>query len=242
MNKIFFIIGSYLVILLMNPFISAGSDFGSLFNKVQETFSGNSGLSQSEIVDGLREALEIGTGNTVQALSKTDGYYNNPKLKIPLPQSMQKFESVLRATGFDSQLDEFELSMNRAAEKAAPEAKALFVGAIEEMTFSDADKILNGPDNAATEYFQNKTTDKLEALFKPIVQQSMDNVGVTQYYKSVAEQIKTIPFADKYAVDLDTYVTEKSVDGLFVRLAEEEAKIRNDPAARVTDLLQTVFQ
>jgi hypothetical protein len=242
MNKILFIIGSYLVIMLMNPFISAGTDFGSLFNKVQETISGNSGLSQSEIVDGLREALEIGTGNTVQALSKTDGYYNNPKLKIPLPQSMQKFESVLRASGFDSQLDEFELSMNRAAEKAAPEAKALFVGAIEEMTFSDADKILNGPDNAATEYFQTKTTDKLEALFKPIVQQSMDNVGVTQYYKSVAEQIKTIPFADKYAVDLDTYVTEKSVDGLFVRLAEEEAKIRNDPAARVTDLLQTVFQ
>jgi hypothetical protein len=242
MNKILFIIGSYLVIMLMNPLISTGTDFGSLFNKVQETISGNSGLSQSEIVDGLREALEIGTGNTVQALSKTDGYYNNPKLKIPLPQSMQKFESVLRASGFDSQLDEFELSMNRAAEKAAPEAKALFVGAIEEMTFSDADKILNGPDNAATEYFQTKTTDKLEALFKPIVQQSMDNVGVTQYYKSVAEQIKTIPFADKYAVDLDTYVTEKSVDGLFVRLAEEEAKIRNDPAARVTDLLQTVFQ
>ena len=242
MNKILLIIGSYLVVMLMNPFISTGTDFGSLFNKVQETISGNSGLSQSEIVDGLREALEIGTDNTVQALSQTDGYYNNPKLKIPLPQSMQKFESVLRATGFDSQLDEFELSMNRAAEKAAPEAKALFVGAIEEMTFSDADAILNGPDNAATEYFQTKTTGKLEALFKPIVQQSMDNVGVTQYYKSVTEQIKTIPFADKYAVDLDTYVTEKSVDGLFVRLAEEEAKIRNDPAARVTDLLQTVFK
>ncbi|MCP4340708.1 MAG: DUF4197 domain-containing protein [Desulfobulbaceae bacterium] len=242
MNKIFFIIGSYLAILLMNPFISTGADFGSLFNKVQETFSGSSGLSETEIVDGLREALEIGTGNTVQALSQTDGYYNDPKLKIPLPKSVQKFESVLRAAGFDSQLNEFELSMNRAAEKAAPEAKALFVGAIEEMTFSDADKILSGPDNAATEYFQNKTASKLEALFKPIVQQSMDNVGVTQYYKSVAEQIKIIPFADKYAVDLDTYVTEKSVDGLFVRLAEEEAKIRNDPAARVTDLLQTVFQ
>lgn len=242
MDKILFITGSYLVIMLVNPFVSTGTDFGSLFNKVQETISGNSGVSQSEIVDGLKEALEIGTGNTVQALSKTDGYYNNPKLRIPLPKSMQKFESILRASGFDSQLDEFELSMNRAAEKAAPEAKALFVGAIEEMTFSDADKILNGPDNAATEYFQTKTTDKLEALFKPIVQQSMDSVGVTQYYKSVAKQIKNIPFADKYAVDLDTYVTEKSVDGLFVRLAEEEAKIRNDPAARVTDLLQTVFQ
>ena len=242
MNKIFLITGSYIIILLMNPFVSVGTDFGSLFNKVQETISGTSGVSQSEIVNGLKEALEVGTGNTVQALSKTDGYYNDPKLKIPLPQSVQKFESILRTTGFDSQLNEFELSMNRAAEKAAPEAGALFVDAIKAMTFSDADKILNGPDNATTEYFQNKTTDKLEALFKPIVQKSMDNVGVTQYYNSVYKKVQTIPFAGDYVVDLDTYVTEKSIDGLFIRLAEEESKIRNDPAARVTDLLQKVFQ
>ena len=242
MNKVFLIIVSYLVIMLMTPFASTGTDFGSLFNKVQEAFSESSGLSQSEIVKGLKEALEVGTSKTVQALSKTNGYYNNPKVKIPLPEAVQKFESVLRATGFESQLEEFEVSMNRAAEKAAPKAKALFVGAIKEMSFSDADNILNGPDNAATEYFQNKTASKLEALFKPIVQQSMDKVGVTQYYKSVSGQIQTIPFANQYVVDLDTYVTEKSVDGLFVRLAEEEAKIRNDPAARVTDLLQKVFQ
>lgn len=242
MNKIYFITGSYLIILLINPLTSVGADFGSLFNKVQETFSGSSGVSQSEIVNGLKEALEIGTGNTVQALSKPDGYYKNPKLKIPLPESVKKVESILRATGFDSQLNEFERSMNRAAEKAAPEAGALFVDAIKAMTFSDADKILNGPDNAATEYFQNKTTDRLQALFKPVVQQSMDNVGVTQYYKSISKKVKTIPFADDYVVDLDSYVTEKSIDGLFVRLAEEESKIRNDPAARVTDLLQKVFQ
>ena len=242
MNKIILITTSYLVVLLMNPLVSVGTDFGSLFNKAQETISGNSGVSQSEIIDGLKEALEIGTSNTVQALSKTDGYFNDPKLKIPLPESVKKVESILRATGFDSQLNEFELSMNRAAEKAAPEAGALFAGAIKEMTFSDADKILNGPDNAATEYFQNKTTDKLQTLFKPVVQQSMENVGVTQYYKSISEKAQTIPFADDYVVDLDSYVTEKSIDGLFIRLAEEEAKIRNDPAARVTDLLQKVFQ
>jgi len=242
MNKIVIITASYLVFLFMHPFASISADFGSLFNKVQETLSGDSSLSQNEIVNGLKEALEVGTSKTVQALSKTDGYYKNPKLKIPLPESVQKFEPILRATGFESDLNEFELSMNRAAEKAAPKAKELFVGAIKEMTFSDADKILNGPDNAATKYFQDKTTDKLEALFKPVVQQSMDEVGVTQYYKNVSEQIQTIPFAKKYVVDLDTYVTEKSVDGLFVRLAEEEAKIRNDPAARVTDLLQKVFE
>ncbi len=242
MKKIFIITASYLGLVLMQPFVSISADFGSLFDKVQETLSGDSSLSQNEIVNGLKEALEVGTSKTVQALSKTDGYYKNPKLKIPLPESVQKFEPILQATGFESDLNEFELSMNRAAEKAAPKAKALFVGAIKEMTFADADKILNGPDNAATKYFQDKTAAKLETLFKPVVNQSMNKVGVTQYYKNVSEQIKTIPFAKKYAIDLDTYVTEKSIDGLFIRLAEEEAKIRNDPAARVTDLLQKVFE
>ena len=186
--------------------------------------------------------MAVGTENTVRALAKTDGYYNNPKLKIPLPESMQKFEKILRATGFGSQLDAFELSMNRAAEKAAPEAEALFVDAIKQMTISDAQGILNGGDNSATVYFQDKTTNKLQALLKPIVTKSMTTVGVTQSYKAVSDQVKTLPFAGTYVIDLDTYVTEKSVDGLFIRLAEEESKIRNDPAARVTDLLQKVFQ
>jgi Protein of unknown function (DUF4197) len=242
MNKVIIITGSYLFILLMNPFTSLGTDFGSLFKKVQESIGGSSGASQSEIVAGLKQALEIGTGNTVQALSKVNGYYNNPKLKIPLPESMQKIEKILRATGFNSQLDEFELSMNRAAEKAAPEAKALFVDAIKQMTFADAKQILDGPDNAATSYFQEKTTDKLQTLMKPIVQKSMEKVGVTQSYKSVSDKARTLPFAGNYLVDLDSYVTAKSIDGLFVRLAEEEAKIRNDPAARVTDLLKKVFR
>jgi hypothetical protein len=148
----------------------------------------------------------------------------------------------LRTTGFGSQLDAFERSMNRAAEKAAPEAKALFVDAIEEMTFADADKILNGADNEATVYFKNKTSDKLQALFKPVIGQSMESVGVTRYYQSLSEKIETLPFVSDYAVDLDAYVTEKSIDGLFIRLAEEEAKIRNDPAARVTELLKKVFR
>jgi hypothetical protein len=224
------------------PLSPAGADWGSVLKKVQESIGGSSGVSQSEIVDGLKEALQIGTRDTVQALSKPDGYYTNPKLKIPLPQSVQKFEKILRATGFGSKLDAFELSMNRAAEKAAPEAKALFVGAIKKMTFSDASQILNGADNEATLYFKSKTSDQLKTLFEPIIRQSMENVGVTRSYKSLSQKIETIPFAGSYAVDLDAYVTGKSVDGLFVRLAEEEAKIRNDPAARVTDLLKKVFR
>ncbi|WP_319409303.1 DUF4197 domain-containing protein [uncultured Desulfosarcina sp.] len=242
MNKKIAIAGGCLLTCLLIPFSSGYADFGSIFKKVQEVIGGSSGVSQNEIVDGLKEALQIGTGNTVQALSQLNGYYGNPQLKIPLPQSFQKFDKILRATGFESELDAFELSMNRAAEKAAPEAKALFVDAIKSMTFADADKILKGADNEATVYFKNKTSEKLQALFKPIIGQSMNSVGVTRYYQSLTEKIQTLPFVSDYAVDLDAYVTEKSIDGLFFRLAEEEAKIRNDPAARVTELLKKVFR
>ena len=242
MKKIVLITGGYILLSFVSPYPAPGVDYGSLLKQVQGNVGGGSSVSQGQVVNGLKEALEIGTANTVQALSKSGGYYNNPELKIPLPGSMQKFEKILRATGFGSQLDAFELSMNRAAEKAAPKAESLFVDAIKQMTISDAEGILTGGNNAATVYFQNKTTGKLQTLLKPIVQQSMASAGVTQSYKAVSEQIKTIPFASNYVVDLDTYVTEKSVDGLFVRLAEEEAKIRTDPAARVTDLLKKVFQ
>ena len=242
MNKRRFIAGGCLLIILLIPFSSGYADFGSIFKKVQEAISGSSGVSQNEIVDGLKEALEIGTGNTVQALSQLNGYYNNPQLKIPLPQSFQKFEKIIRTTGFGSELDAFELSMNRAAEKAAPEAKTLFVDAIKEMTIADADKILKGADNEATAYFKTKTSNQLQALFKPIIGQSMESVGVTRSYQSLSEKVQTIPFVSDYAIDLDDYVTEKSIDGLFIRLAEEESKIRNDPAARVTELLKKVFR
>jgi len=242
MRKIICLAASYLLVMLISPFTSDAADYGSLFKKVQENIGAGSSTPQNDVVRGLKEALEIGTGNTVAALSQVDGYYNNPKVKIPLPGSMEKFATILRATGFDSQLNEFELSMNRAAEKAAPQAKSLFVDAIKQMTFADANGILNGGDNAATVYFQDKTTDKLQALFQPIVRESMEKVGVTQSYKTVFQQIQTLPFAGNYVVDLDSYVTDKSIDGLFVRLAEEEARIRTDPAARVTDLLQKVFQ
>ena len=223
-------------------FSNAYADFGDFLKKMQETIGGGAGVSQNEIVDGLKEALQVGTGNTVQALSKIDGYYKNPALKIPLPPSVQKVENILRSVGFGSKVDEFELSMNRAAEKAAPEAKALFVDAIKQMTFTDARQILDGPHDAATVYFKNKTSARLQILFKPIIHNSMEGVGVTRYCAAVSQKIETLPFAGNAMVDLDSYVTEKSIDGLFIRLAEEEAKIRTDPAARVTDLLKKVFK
>jgi hypothetical protein len=207
-----------------------------------KTLGGEKGLTNDEIVKGLKEALEIGTSTAVKTVSKTDGYFKNPLIKIPLPENIQKVEKLLRATGFGNKVDEFELSMNRAAERAAPEAKNIFWDAIKQMTFTDAREILDGQDDAATRYFKDKTLDRLQEIFKPITRQAMSEVGTTSYYQSLDAKIKTIPFAaDQMSFDLDQYVTDKGLDGLFLMLAKEEKKIRQDPEAQVTDLLKKVF-
>lgn len=211
------------------------------FNKAMKTVGGEKSLTDDEIVKGLKEALEVGTSAAVQTVSKTDGYFNNPRIKIPLPENVKKVEKLLRATGLGGQVDQFELSMNRAAERAAPEAKNIFWDAIKQMTFTDARGILDGGDNSATLYFKDKTSDRLQKIFKPITHQAMSEVGATRYYQSLDSKIKTFPFADQMSFDLDQYVTDKALGGLFTMLAEEEKKIRQDPAARVTDLLKKVF-
>ncbi len=198
-------------------------------------------LSESKIIQGLKEALTIGTGNAVSNVSQIDGYLKNPNIHIPLPEDVQKVEKILRGVGYGPKVDAFELSMNRAAERAAPEAKSLFVDAIKEMTISDARKILEGRDNEATLYFEDKTRSPLYALFEPIVHKAMSEVGVTRSYQELDEKLSTIPFADSLSFDLDEYVTNKGLDGLFFMVAEEERKIRQDPVARVTDILKEVF-
>jgi hypothetical protein len=199
------------------------------------------GLTEGEIVDGLKQALEIGTEKAVKLVSKKNGYLKNPKIRIPLPENVQKAESVLRNLGFGRKVDEFEKSMNRAAERAAPKATNIFWDAIKKMNFSDAREILDGPDDAATRYFKDKTSGRLHEAFKPIVNRSMSEVGVTQAYQSVDRTIRSLPYAKSLSFDLDKYVTDNALDGLFLMLAEEEKKIREDPAARVTDLLKKVF-
>lgn len=215
--------------------------FQDFIKDTMKSMEGANGLTNDEIANGLKEALEIGTRNAVQTVSKTDGYFNNPLIKIPLPENVQKAEKLLRATGFGNQVDAFELSMNRAAERAAPEAQSIFWDAIKEMTFTDAREILDGPDNAATLYFKEKTSGRLQEIFKPITHQAMSEVGATRQYQSLDDKMKTIPLADSMRFDLDQYVTDKALGGLFLMLAEEEQKIRQDPTARVTDLLQKVF-
>ena len=230
----------FLIVIITTPPSFAHADLKDLFKSIEKTLGGGE-LSESKVMQGLKEALQIGTGNAVQNVSQLDGYYKNPKIRIPLPESVVKVEKVLRAVGYGPKVDDFELSMNRAAEKAAPEAKALFFDAIKQMTFSDARKILQGQDNEATLYFKDKTSNRLNEIFKPIVHRVMSEVGVTRTYQALDAKVRSIPFTDRLSFDLDNYVTNKALDGLFLMVAEEERKIREDPTARVTDLLKEVF-
>ncbi|MGB5994472.1 MAG: DUF4197 domain-containing protein [Candidatus Deferrimicrobiaceae bacterium] len=200
-----------------------------------------SGPDESQVAGGLKEALTIGTGNAVSLVSVTDGFFANQAIKILMPDKIQKVADVLGKVGYQKQVDEFVLSMNRAAEKAAPQAKSIFVESIKEMTIEDAKQILNGGDTAATDFFKGKTSGRLSEAFKPIISSSMNDVGATRKYKEMMGEYTALPFTSAESVDLDQYVTNKSLDGLFYMVGEEEKKIRTDPAARVTDLLKTVF-
>ena len=219
----------------------ATGGWADILQKTLSSVSSEDPLESADIVNGLKEALEIGTAQAVQLAGQENGYFNHPAIKIPLPESIANTERLVRAAGMGDQLDAFVLSMNRAAEKAAPEAQSIFWDAIKNMEFDDAKRILNGRDNEATLYFQDKTTDDLTAVFKPLVHQAMEEVGVTQQYHTLQTGAEAIPFLSEWLVDLDDYVTSKALEGLFFLVAEEETKIRQDPAARVTELLQKVF-
>lgn len=190
---------------------------------------------------GLKEALSIGTENAVKSLSKPDGYFGNEMVKILMPEKLRSVAEVLRQVGFQQQVDEFVLSMNRAAEKAAPKAASIFGDAIRQMTFEDARKILTGGDTSATDFFREKTHDRLYKEFEPVISSSMDKVGTTKAYKDMMGRYESLPFMGSKSLDLDHYVTDKALDGLFLMVGQEEKKIRTDPAARTTDLLRTVF-
>jgi hypothetical protein len=226
----------------MVVFVSSLSYAGLLDSIFKSSGSSSStGLDESTTISGLKEALAIGTENAVGNVSQVDGYFGNSIIKILMPEKIQNVADVLGKLGFQKEVDEFVLSMNRAAEKAGPEAASIFGDAIREMSIQDAVGILNGGDTAATDFFEEKTHDRLYEAFKPIISSSMDEVGTTKSYKNMIGRYETIPFMDKQSLDLDHYVTDKSLDGLFYMVGQEEKKIRTDPAARVTDLLQTVF-
>jgi hypothetical protein len=233
-------IGSIFILLIFS--LHAGhAGFQDFLEGAKKFFNQDEGLTDKEIVKGLKQALKIGTSNAVGIVSNMNGYYKNPEIRIPLPDDVQKVKKYFKMAGFGGLVDDFELSMNRAAEQAAPEAKSIFWDAVQQMTFVDARKILNGADNEATLYFESKTSAQLTEVFKPLVSQAMSQVGVTSTYKDLNNAARKIPFVDSFSFDLDQYVTDKALAGLFVMLAAEEKEIRENPAARVTDLLKKVF-
>lgn len=236
MKKI--LLAPILILVFMTSLSYAG-----FFDNVFKGLGGStqSGPDDNSIVSGLKEALAIGTENAVKNVSQTDGYFGNQLIKILMPEKIQKVADVLKKVGYQKEVDDFMLSMNRAAEKAAPQAASFFGDAIKEMTFEDARKILNGGDTSATEYFKAKTNEKIYNSFKPVVSSSMNEVGVTRSYKEMIGKYESIPFMKSESLDLDHHVTAKAIDGLFTMVGQEEKKIRTDPAARVTDLLKTVF-
>lgn len=203
--------------------------------------SGAGGLGDVRIGEGLKEALRIGTEHAVTLTGRPDGFFANEAIRILMPPQLRSLERGLRTVGFGAQVDELVLGMNRAAERAAPFARDIFLDALGQMTIDDARRILGGPDTAATQYFRDRTSTRLVTAFTPVVQRSMNEVGVSRQYQAVLAQAKTIPFLRLESYDLDRYVVDKGLDGLFHVLGDEERKIRQDPAARVTDVLRDVF-
>jgi hypothetical protein len=201
-----------------------------------------SSLSEQEMVAGLKQALEKGTQFAVDSLGRQGGFLDDARVRIPIPDSLSWVEKSLRAVHQDALADQFVTSMNRAAEQAVPEAAEVFGAAIQSMSLEDAKSILSGPEDAASEYFRTHTYDALSDKIRPIVSRTTESAGVTSSYKRMMSSAGGLGgFLSGDATDLDGYVTQKTLDGLFLMVAEEEKRIREDPMARSTELLKKVF-
>lgn len=198
-------------------------------------------LTNDEVIKGLKEALSVGTNNSSGMAAKADGYLKNPKLFIPWPAEAKDMRAKLIKMGMQKKVTEFETSLNRAAEEAAKKAAPIFLDAITGMSIGDGFAILNGSDSAATHYLREKTFSPLKAQFLPVVKEAINKVKVTSYWKPLATAYNKLPGVKKQNPDLNDYVCTKAANGLMLLIMEEEAKIRKDPMARVTDLLKKVF-
>ena len=198
-------------------------------------------ITNKEAVAGLKAALEKGSQAAVAVLGRTDGFLGNPAVRIPLPDSLTRAESLMRRVGMGRYADELVVSMNRAAEAAVPEARQLFLDSIRKMTLQDAKGILTGGETAGTEYFHRATRDQLHNRFLPIVRKATGFVGLAQRYNEYAVRVAAIGLVKKEQSNLDEYVTGKALDGLYLVLAEEEKKIRKDPLAAGTSIIRKVF-
>lgn len=198
-------------------------------------------LSTDEITRGLKEALTTGSNAVVSQLGRSDGFSGDPAIRIPLPNALVKARDFASKFGLEGSFDDLELRLNRAAEEATPKAKALFVGAIQSMSVEDAKGILQGPDNAATEYFRGKTGTQLQSQMRPIVDDALAKVGAVSSFNKLLSQYNNIPLAPKVDADLTGHVVEEGSDGIFFYLAQEEKAIRENPLKRTSEILQRVF-
>ncbi len=199
------------------------------------------GLSNSDMIAGLKDALRVGSERVVSQLGKRGGFNADPKIHIPLPKNLQSVKSALSAVGMGSMMDDLELRLNRAAEAAAPKARRIFGKAIKTMNFSDAKHILSGPDNAATQYFKRKMTGPLSNEMRPIVKNALNQAGAVQAYNNVMGKYQSLPFMPDVKANLTQYVVKQGLAGIFLYMAQEEAAIRKNPVKRTTSILKKVF-
>jgi hypothetical protein len=236
--------GKFLIAAFFGLFMSCASQaqLKSTLGKLLGGGKNSSGtLSEGDVVSGLKEALTVGISNGSAEASKVDGYFKNELIKIAIPPEAQKVAETLRKMGLGSEVDRFTLSLNRAAEDAAKKSKPIFVKAITSMTITDALGILKGQDDAATQYLKRVTNKDLFTTFFPVVDSTLNLNKATQYYGDLVKTYNQIPLVKKVNPDLKEYATQKTIDGLYLLIAQEEKKIRKDPVARVSDLLKRVF-
>jgi len=258
---------SLITTLLLTSTLSMAFDLGGFVKEsakhltTSQKGSSSSSLSDSIVGDGLKEALKVGVEYGVKELSKEDGYLSNEKVKIPLPENLQKVEKLIRKAGGDQIAQNLIVSMNKAASKAAPKTAVIFVDAIKNMSIDDAKKILAGKDDAATKYFEKHTNKSLKETIKPIIQETMKENKVASYYKTFNEFYKSnaaglveksgaMKYAKQFGVDsyipksdenIDDYVTTQAIQGLYKMISEKESEIRKEPLAQTTSLLKKVF-
>ena len=237
-------------VLFISSSISSCDVLNEAANQALEGVNTNSsnteepGLSNSEVISGLREALNIGIENSVKSTSVIDGFLNNQEIRLPFPPDAQKVKDKAIEFGLDGQVEKFETTLNRAAEEASKEALNIFVNAIKNMTLEDGFAILNGGNGAATKFLKNQTNSELEEAFLPKVKDAISKVKLTEYWNPIITKYNTyakFKGLEEINPNLDLFVTQKAIDGLFVMVEKEEDKIRLDPLARVTDLLTKVF-
>jgi hypothetical protein len=240
----------YLAVMVLVAIASSqveAQNFGKFIKQAEKTVTAvssaeaASSLSNDDIIKGLKEALTVGSNNAGESASKLDGFYRNEKINIPFPPEINNVKTSVENMGLKPQVTKFVETLNRAAEEAAKEAAPIFVNAITTMNISDGMNILNGGDKAATTFLEDKTTSELKTKFEPIVKKAIEKVQLTKYWNPVVSNYNKVPFVKKVNPDLEAYVLERAISGMFTLVAEEEAKIRNNPAARVSDILKKVF-